>query len=192
MDKANAHFVTPNLLIGGDLDALDEGLAMEQLAELVDVGVTHIVDVRLEWSDEQLVAEAAPDIRYFYHGVDDAGQTIPDEWFDLGVGFILDALSDPDAIVLSHCHMGVNRGPSLGFAVLLAQGWDPAEAMRAIREARPIAHVDYAEDALRWHHHRTGASDEQQRTDQKRLADWREANQFDVVSVIRGIRAQDY
>ena len=44
--------------------------------------------------------------------------------------------------------MGINRGPSLGFAILLHWGWDPNEAITAIRDARPIANVWYAVDAL--------------------------------------------
>jgi protein-tyrosine phosphatase len=62
----------------------------------------------------------------------------------------------PDAVALTHCQMGINRGPSLGFAVLLAQGWDPAEAIAAIRAARPCANVWYAADALTWYQQRTG------------------------------------
>ena len=54
--------------------------------------------------------------------------------------------------MLAHCHMGINRGPSMGFAILLALGWDAEEALDAIHAARPIAFIAYAEDALRWHH----------------------------------------
>lgn len=192
MDKANADFVTPNLMVGGDLDSLDEGLRLDQLDELVKTGVTHIVDVRLEWSDEDLVAEVAPHVKYLYHGVDDAGQTIPDNWFETGVGFVLDALCDSDAIVLAHCHMGINRGPSLGYAVLLAQGWDPVEALDVIRTARPVAFVAYAEDALAWHHRRTGVPWPQRRADRHGVAEWRRANEADIATVIRGIRTQGY
>ncbi len=54
--------------------------------------------------------------------------------------------------MLVHCHMGINRGPSMAYACLLVLGWDPIEAMTAIRTARPIAAIGYAEDALDWHH----------------------------------------
>ena len=77
----------------------------------------------------------------------------PGEWFDVAVDWSVAAI-EGGGTVLTHCHMGVNRGPSLGFAVLLEQGWDPIEALDAIRTARPIAWVAYAEDALRWHHER--------------------------------------
>jgi hypothetical protein len=55
---ANAHFVTPQLLVGGDL-SFDERTAAAQLEELVGAGVTHIVDVRVEANDAPLVAELA-------------------------------------------------------------------------------------------------------------------------------------
>ena len=125
---ANASWVTDHLLVGGDLDARDNDLAERQLAELVEIGVTHVVDVRLEWDDFDFVAQRASDIAYLHHGMDDAGQRVPGEWFDEGVGWIVAALEE-GGTVLAHCHMGINRGPSLGYAVLLAQGWDPVEAL---------------------------------------------------------------
>ncbi len=153
LSTADADFVTDHLLVGGDFDTQDNELAVRQLTELVEAGLTHVVDARIEWSDEDWVSQLAPAIGYLHHGIDDAGQRVPGEWFDTGVDFALTAI-EQGGTVLTHCHMGVNRGPSLGFAVLLAQGWDPIEALDAIRAARPIAWVAYAEDALRWHHER--------------------------------------
>ena len=188
---ANASWVTDHLLVGGDLDARDDTLAERQLAELVEVGVTHLVDVRLEWDDLDFVAQRASAIAYLHHGMDDAGQRVPGEWFDKGVGWILAALEE-GGTVLAHCHMGINRGPSLGYAVLLAQGWDPVEALDTIRRARPQAYVAYAEDALRWHHARTEASAEQQADDLARVGEWRRANHLDLEAVIRLKRQQGY
>ncbi len=188
---ADAVFVTDRLLVGGDLDVQDVRLAARQLAELVELGVTHVVDVRLEWDDLDYVAERAPDLAYLHHGMDDAGQQVPLEWFDEGVRWVLDAL-EAGGTVLAHCHMGVNRGPSLGYAVLLAQGWDPVEALDAIRRARPQAFVAYAEQALRWHHVRTGGTVEEHAADQARLKEWRRTHALDLESVIRLKRQQGY
>lgn len=188
---ANASWVTDHLLVGGDLDARDDSLAERQLAELVELGVTHVVDVRLEWDDLDFVAQRASDIAYLHHGMDDAGQRVPGEWFDEGVGWILAALEE-GGTVLAHCHMGINRGPSLGYAVMLAQGWDPVEALDTIRRVRPQAYVAYAEDALRWHHARTGASASQRDDDAARVATWRRDNRMDLESVIRLKRQQGY
>lgn len=185
---ANADFVTPQLAVGGDLDYWDHDHARAQLAELVSVGITHIVDTRIEASDEQLVAALAPDVTFLHHGMDDAGQHVPGRWFDRGVGFIVEATRDPGAGVLAHCHMGINRGPSLGYAALLAGGWDAIEALDAIRTARPIAAIGYAEDALAWHHSRTRSSRKQRRSDIKRVAQWRRDKDIDVETIIRRIR----
>ncbi len=190
LTTADAAFVTPHLLVGGDLDTQDLGLAADQLRELVEAGVTHVVDARIEWSDEEWVAENAPAIDYLHHGMDDAGQEVPTEWFDVGVGWALEAI-EQGGTVLTHCHMGINRGPSLGFAVLLAQGWDAIEALDAIRAARPIAWVAYADDALRWHHESRGSTEALEH-DRRRLVAWREENQLDLAAVIRLRRSQGH
>ena len=186
LDVADAAFVTQGLLVGGDLDTQDEELAGRQLRELVEAGVTHLLDTRIEWSDEEWVAGLAPDVAYLHHGMDDAGQQVPFEWFDEAVDWAQAAIDD-GGVVLTHCHMGVNRGPSLGLAVLLAQGWDPVEALDAIRTARPIAWIAYADEALRWHHDRRG-SEAQLAVDLRKVDRWRQDNQLDVEQVIRAKR----
>ena len=189
-DHANLHFVTPNLAVGGDISAFDVDLAALQFAEICRLGITHVVDVRLEWSDLDTFAEQAPEIGYLHHGMDDAGQAVPAQWFEHAVSWIEDAWSqDPDAVVLTHCHMGINRGPSLGFAVLLARGWGPVAAIAAIRTARPQANVWYAGDALDWYHARTGVDADTAAEQHAALAAWREAHPLDVVRVIREQRA---
>jgi hypothetical protein len=84
--------------------------------------------------------------------------------------------------------MGINRGPSMGFAVLLALGWDAVDALDAIHAARPIAFLAYAEDALRWHH---GASSAALQEDLRRLGRWREKNDLRLRDVMRAIREQE-
>ena len=154
--EANINFVTPQLAVGGDLDTYDDEAAGAQLADLIEAGVTHIIDARHEWSDQDWVTEAAPHIRYQHNGVDDDGQRLPDHFFATGVEFATEALADPRNRILAHCHMGINRGPSMGYAILLSQGWDPVEALVAIRRARPIAAVSYSEHALDWHLRQAG------------------------------------
>jgi dual specificity phosphatase 3 len=156
----------------------------------VTVGVTDIVDLRLEWNDAAWVAEQMPQLRYQHLGVDDAGQRMPDAWFDTGTDLILSRLQDREARVLVHCHMGVNRGPSMGFAVLLAQGWDPLDALDTIREAREVAYIGYAEDALDWWLRRNGETRDVRRDWQRRLAVWRSHHDLEMYEVIRKIRAE--
>jgi len=191
LETADADFVTAQLLVGGDLDTQDLALAAAQLAELLDAGVTHVVDTRVEWTDEEWAAQVAPRLGYLHHGMDDAGQQVPDEWFDAGVEWVLQAV-DAGGTVLTHCHMGINRGPSLGFAVLLAQGWDPIEALDQIRAVRPIAWIAYAADALRWHHGRQGSARDLFDGDLERLNRWRRENELDLAEVIRLKREQGW
>ncbi|HRV67938.1 MAG TPA: dual specificity protein phosphatase [Marmoricola sp.] len=178
--NANADFVTDRLLVGGDL-AKDRQMAAEQLYELAQVGVTHIFDARIEWSDEGFVRSLAPTITYFHQGMDDVGQRVPFDYFDEAVCFVNEALGS-GGMVLAHCHMGINRGPSVAFAALLAQGCDSIFALDEIRRAREIAWIAYAEDALRWHHR---GDQELLAHELSRLAAWREANQLDLARVLR-------
>ena len=186
-EHANASFVTPYLAIGGDLETTSEDVAVGQLGELGDAGITHVVDVRVEWNDEEWVRGRRADLEYLHLGIDDAGQRVPDEWFDEGVRFALEAI-ESGGVVLAHCHMGINRGPSMGFAILLALGWDAVEALDAIHAARPIAFIAYAEDALRWHH---GDGSPELDADLRRLQRWREENDLLLQDVMRVIREQE-
>lgn len=183
---ANADFVTDRLLVGGDLHP-QEDVALDQAMELVEAGVTHVLDARIEWRDLD-TWRRLPSVDYRWDGIDDRGQRVPASWFEGVVTWALAALEQPGTVVLTHCHMGINRGPSAGFAVLVAQGWDPVEALDAIRSARPVAFVAYAEDALRWHHERTGVGIVARRAERKRIQRWREENELDLRSVIRRVR----
>lgn len=185
--QANASFVSERLAVGGDLSA-NFRRARSQLDELVAAGITHIVDLRSEWTDETLVAEWAPQVRYLHHPVADAGQVIGPDWFAELVGWVDDALDDPQAKVLLHCHMGVNRAPSAALAVLLSQGVELRPALNAIRGARPVAIIDYARDALDWHLLTSGADARARRNARRRLGRWRGSNQLDATQVIRAIR----
>jgi hypothetical protein len=187
MTTPNLDFVTPQIATGGDLPPFWDDL-VPALQAWQDRGITHVIDNREEWSDQDVVAQLAPEVRYFYNGVDDAGCGQPDHWFDDGVAWARLALADPNAKVLIHCHMGINRGPSLTYAVLLDHGYDPVEAIDAIRAARSIAGVLYAEDALDWFHRRNDVDSARRADDRRRLAVWRKDNPIDVVRIIRSIR----
>lgn len=184
---ANADFVTDRIAVGGDLSP-NFRRARAQLDELVAAGITHIADLRSEWTDEALVAEWAPQLAYLHHPVADAGQVIDAEWFSGLVEWATAALADPDARLLVHCHMGVNRAPSAALALLLAQGMDLRSSLDAIRARRPVAIIDYARSALDWHLAASGANAKARRNARRRLGRWRGANQLDMVTVIRAIR----
>jgi protein-tyrosine phosphatase len=190
--EPNLHFVTDTLAIGGDLDTDRPHVALGQLEAVKDLGITHIVDCRLEWSDEDFVAQHAPGILYLHNPTDDDGRSRPENFFERGVEFALAAMDNPDAKVLVHCHMGINRAPSLGLAVLMQLGIDPVEAIAMIRRARPIAAVGYATDALDWHLRRDGTNYNEAAAQRRRLVEWLDDNPVDVVRIIRQIRAGTY
>lgn len=146
--RANLSWVTNDLAVGGDLDD-DIGIWVPQLQEIIDAGVTHVVDLRIEANDAHIWQVAR--IKYAWLGTDDAeGHVVAPELFDKGVRFARLAVRDGGK-VLAHCHMGINRGPSMGFAILLDRGHSPIEAFDMVRAARPQAFIAYAQDALAAH-----------------------------------------
>ena len=63
-------------------EAERQALAMmdhPNVATVLDAGITDIVDARGEWSDERLVAEIAPHVRYHWLGTHDNGGRQADE-----------------------------------------------------------------------------------------------------------------
>jgi len=174
------------IILCGDLgDTLEEmRLNLDQWEAF---GVTHIIDVRIEADDSGFVARHAPTMGYTWIGVDDDGGHQPDEWFERGVAAALEALETTDGFVLVHCHMGVNRGPSMGYAIKLALGADPIEALDDIRAGRPIAAILYAEDALGWWGRHTATE-----VPMEALRTWFRQHHVDVAWIISRIARRRY
>ncbi len=179
--------VTERIILCGDLPHDPAGFTAH-LDEWVRLGVTHIVDVREEWSDELRVLDQHPHIEYAHLGTHDSGGSQSTEWFDRGVAAMRAALADPEAKVLVHCHMGVNRAPSLVYAALLTQGFDIEEGLDAIRDARPIAAILYAESAIRWIGALQGWSTIEVNDAVWRVRFWHGINWVDVSWIISRIR----
>ncbi|MFV2038782.1 MAG: hypothetical protein ACC660_00910, partial [Acidimicrobiales bacterium] len=134
---------TDQIGLSGDLSE-DRAAAERQLGEWREAGVTHVMDVRGEWNDQDLVAEIAPELGYAWLGTHDSGGAQSDDWFEAGVVAARPIMGDPRARLLVHCHMGVNRGPSMGLRIMLDRGWDVVDAMGRIRTTRPFAAMAYA------------------------------------------------
>lgn len=142
------------LLVGADLDIAYDltGMeAVETIAHLRGLGVTHVVDARIEWTDADLWEDAGlPAENYCYAPITDSYSHMPDDaWFSQIENFIGDFLvnrKDGDKVYV-HCHMGVNRGPSAAMLALLTADPDlsPWDAFLAIREARSMAGLVYAQ-----------------------------------------------
>jgi len=75
--------------------------------------------------------------------------------------------------------------------VLLRRGWDPVDALDAIRDVRDIAVIAYAEDALEWHFDRIGATATERRTTSDQVHEWRAAHPLDQTRIIRGVRNRE-
>lgn len=188
---ANAVFVNDWLAFGGDLSA-NFALAHRQLDELVESGITHIADLRSEWTDEVMVRGWAPQITYLNHRVEDAGQLIDPDWFEDLVQWAERARREnPEAKVLVHCHMGVNRAPSAALALLMNDGVGLREGLDLLREARPFAVIDYAGSVISWYLARIGADPRTRHNMRRVLVRWRQAHDIDVETVIRSIRSQE-
>ena len=179
--------ITPWLALSGDLDTTVTSNAERQLTDWTDNGVTHIVDLRGEWNDDRFVAERAPDVSYHWLGTHDNGGHQTDEWYEDGLA-VYRSVIDTGGLAIVHCHMGINRGPSMGYRWLLEAGMDPVEALATIRRARPIAGIIYAESALD-HFHRTHDTDvSTARSQQAAVRDWFDVDVVDVRWVISRVR----
>jgi hypothetical protein len=182
-------YIARRVWTGGDLPSdFGEEAMLAGLAEIQEAGITHILDNRIEWSDEEFLKTHAPDLGFLWNGENDLGQPMPDDWFDAGVAFALEALEDPGAQVLAHCHAGINRGPSMAYAILLATGMEPVAALVAIREARPIAAIAYAADALDWWQRKADVPARVVKRQGREVARWHRDNPLDFGKILRMMR----
>jgi hypothetical protein len=134
------NFVTARLATGGALTRPAD------VDRLVATGVSHVIDCRAEFDDGPILAQR---LHYLYDPTDDDGQPKPVSWFQPGIAFALQALALPQTRVYVHCAAGVNRGPSMCYAIMRAFGWSAADAVSTIKAGRPQAGIRYSQDADR-------------------------------------------
>jgi protein-tyrosine phosphatase len=127
-------WVTERVALGGGIWNL------RNMEELVRVGVTHVLNMQLEFDDRPLAEPLG--IRVLWNPTDDDFLPKPPELLKRGVDFALEALDDPAAKVYIHCAAGVHRAPTMTLAVLCALDWEIDEAMVLIETRRPV--VDFA------------------------------------------------
>lgn len=142
------------LSVGGDLDLARDVTGNgypTTIAALRAHGVTHVLDLRSEWSDGPEWIRAGLPAENFQHSpITDSWNHVPSEdWFseveDFVEKFWLNS-AEGDRLYLN-CHMGVNRAPSAAMLALLTVDplMTPMDAFMTIRRARPIAGLVYAE-----------------------------------------------
>ena len=142
-DGANAGmdmtWVTDRIAVGGGI------WVEERMAEVARAGVTHVIDMQMEFDDTALGERAG--VKVLWNPVDDDFEPKPREIFERGVRFAMGALEDPQAKLFVHCAAGVHRAPMMALAVLCATGYSLEQAKRLIQTKRYV--VDFAEVYVR-------------------------------------------
>src|SRR5208337_344937 len=128
-------WVTDRIAVGGGI------WTDEKMIEVVRAGVTHIIDMQIEFDDTRLAEPYG--VNVLWNPTDDDFQPKPPELLLRGVEFALEALDDAEARVFIHCAAGVHRAPMMALAVLRALGFGLQDAMDMIESRRQVA--DFAD-----------------------------------------------
>jgi protein-tyrosine phosphatase len=128
-------WVTDRIALGGGIWNDDN------MAELVRRGVTHIIDMQIEFDDRPLAEPHA--VSVLFNPTDDDFQLKPPELFQAGVEFALAALEEDANKVYIHCAAGVHRAPMMTLALMRVLGWSLKDAIHLIGGRRSV--VDFAD-----------------------------------------------
>ncbi|PYP93034.1 MAG: hypothetical protein DMG65_02355 [Candidatus Angelobacter sp. Gp1-AA117] len=128
-------WITSRIAVGGGI------WNEENMQELVRKGVTHIIDMQIEFDDRPLAEPHG--VYVLYNPTDDDFQIKPPELFQRGVDFALEALSDDESKVYIHCAAGVHRAPMMTLAIMRVLGWSLEKAKDLIQTRRYV--VDFAD-----------------------------------------------
>jgi protein-tyrosine phosphatase len=132
-------WVTDRIAVGGGI------WRAENMVEVARAGVTHIIDMQIEFDDTELAEPHA--IEVLWNPIDDDFQPKPPEVFQVGVDFAIEALSQEGTKLFIHCAAGVHRAPMMTLAVLCSMGWTTEAALELIEKERPV--VDFADVYVR-------------------------------------------
>ena len=133
-------WITEQIGVGGGIWNADN------MAKVEAEGITHIIDMQIEFDDSDLVPPEdpnGPNIQVLWNPTDDDFQPKPAWLLRLGVEFAEKALKDPGAKLFIHCAAGVHRAPMMALAVLGSMGWSLQDARDLIEDKRPVA--DFAD-----------------------------------------------
>jgi len=142
-------WVTNRIAVGGGIWTDDK------MIEVVRAGVTHVIDMQIEFDDTQLAEPYG--VKVLWNPTDDDFQPKPPELFRQGVDFALEALDDSEARVFIHCAAGVHRAPMMALALLRALGFGLNDAIDMIQSRRNVVdfanvYVESVEEFIRQHH----------------------------------------
>ena len=131
-------WLTDRMAVGGGI------WNAENMAKVAEAGITHIIDMQIEFDDTALAAEFG--MKVLWNPTDDDFELKPAEVFRRGVEFAQGVL-DAEGKLFIHCAAGVHRAPMMALAVLGTMGWELEDAMQLIENRRPVA--DFAEVYVR-------------------------------------------
>ena len=132
-------WVTGRIAVGGGI------WNTENMAAVMRAGVTHIIDMQLEFDDTEVAKPFA--IEVLWNPIDDDFQPKGPEVFERGIEFAEKALEGGGHRLFIHCAAGVHRAPMMTLALLGAMGWKLQDAIDLIEARRPV--VDFAEVYVR-------------------------------------------
>jgi protein-tyrosine phosphatase len=134
-------WITDQIALGGGI--WDD----ERMAKVAMLGVTHIIDMQVEFDDTRLAEPYG--LAVLWNAVDDDFQPKPAQVFQRGVEFALNALNADEGSnkVFIHCAAGVHRAPMMTLALLRVLGYSLDDAMMLIEDKRPV--VDFADVYVR-------------------------------------------
>ena len=127
-------WMTNRIAVGGGI------WTAAHMAEVARAGVSHILDMQIEFDDTELAAPYG--IRVLWNPIDDDFQPKPPVVFERGVEFALEALNEEGSRLFVHCAAGIHRAPMMALAILCSTGWKLAEAVEVMEKRRPV--VDFA------------------------------------------------
>lgn len=126
-------WVTGRIAVGGGI------WTAENMAEVARTGVTHIIDMQIEFDDTALALHQG--IEVLWCPIDDDFQPKPPEVFQRGVKFARETLDVPDTKLFVHCAAGVHRAPMMVLAILGSLTWTLEDAIQLIEKRRSV--VDF-------------------------------------------------
>jgi protein-tyrosine phosphatase len=126
-------WITPRIAVGGGI------WNAENMAEVARAGVTHVIDMQIEFDDTALAKRHG--IAVLWNAVDDDFQPKPPEVFARGVAFAQAALDGGEGKLFIHCAAGVHRAPMMTLALLCSMGLELGKAIELIESKRPV--VDF-------------------------------------------------
>jgi protein-tyrosine phosphatase len=132
-------WLTDRIAVGGGIWTADN------MAKVAREGVTHIIDMQIEFDDTPLGDEHG--IEVLWNPTDDDFEPKPAALFQRGVQFAKAALDEPGTKLFIHCAAGVHRAPMMALALLGSIGWTLEDAMELIGKRRAVA--DFADVYVR-------------------------------------------